>query len=91
MSKKNEIEIIYKLRSDSLRIFGKKFVNNNKDKCEIIYDGKIYKLTQFCYDIDKNYKEKDLFIIKLRGINNIYDSSYMFFCCESLISLPDIS
>ena len=42
-------------------------------------------------DIDEEYDNKDEFEIKLKGINNITNMSYMFSECESLSSLPDIS
>ena len=41
IEKIDSIEIIYKPTEGSkLRIFGKDFVKNNKDKCEIIYENK---------------------------------------------------
>ena len=39
----NEITIIYKY-NNNVRIFGDKFVKENKDKCVIVYDGKEYDL-----------------------------------------------
>ena len=38
--KKLDIEIIYKISGNSeskVKIFGKDFINNNKNKCKIIY------------------------------------------------------
>ena len=61
----NEIRMIYEFNEDSqkIRIFGDKFVENNKN----------------------------IFEIKLRGLNNVSDISEMFYDCSSLKELPDIS
>jgi len=74
-----------------LKIFGKTFVENNKDKCKIIYKEKEYELEEYFNNIDDNYNYKDLLIIKLNGIKNITNISFMFHECKSLISIPDIS
>ena len=42
-------------------------------------------------DINFFYDNKKEFEIKLKGINNIINMSCMFYGCESLSSLPDIS
>ena len=87
-----DITIIYKfnnLQKNKLRIFGSSFVNNNKDKCMMIYKNKISELKEF---LDDEEEIKDNIIsIKLRGINNIKDASSMFSGCNTLISLPDVS
>ena len=84
----DEINIIYKKdkKEDRIHIFGSKFVENNKDKCNIIYNDKEYALTEE-FEI-KNYKKNE-FEIKLKGIKKITNMSYMFCDCESLISLPN--
>ena len=64
------------------KIFGEKFVENNKQKCKIIINGKEEELCSY-YNIEKT--ENNIFQIKLKGINNINDISYMFCGCESLI------
>ena len=79
---------IERKKRDSINIFGFKFVNNNKNNCKLIIDDKEYKLIEK-YNI-KQYK-KNILNIKLEGINNINDMSYMFEGCSSLLSLPDIS
>ena len=41
----NKIEIIYKISKtdkNTLKIFGTRFVENNKDKCKVIYEEKEY-------------------------------------------------
>jgi len=82
----SEINIIYDIQRDeeNIKIFGNKFVENNVNKCKIIIDNKEIKITEDYYV--KGYNNKKL-IIKLKGINNITDMSYMFSGCSSLSSL----
>ena len=95
----NEIKIIYQINKkvneahddqkkeideSEIRIFGKEFVNNNKNNCKIIYNGKEYELTE-------TFNIKDKLEIKLIGINAISNMSCIFAECENLMSLPDIS
>ena len=87
-NKKNEITIIYKNKDDK-RIFGESFVKNNKRKCYLIINKKKYDLCENC-PLDINKKEENI-IIKLIEIKKIENMSYMFSCCKSLLSLPDIS
>ena len=85
------INIIYdinKENKENIKIFGKKFVNNNRNICKMIIDNKEYKISEK-YNI-KNYNKNKL-EIKLKGINKINDMSCMLDECSSLISLPDIS
>ena len=76
-----------------MKIFGSEFVKNNKNKCKMIIDDKEYEITEKC-NIKKcnieNYTNNEL-KIKLKGIDNITNMSYMFDGCSSLLSLPDIS
>ena len=84
----NEIIINYKVQEDSqsLKIFGRKFVENNKSNCTIIFDeNKTIKLSE-TIDIPQYYKSKDFIEIKLKGID-MTDMSYMFSDCISLISI----
>ena len=88
------IELIYKPKpypDEKTRIFGRCFVNTNKDNCKIIYKNNEYDLKEYFDDIEKKYNHKDIISIKLKGLNNITDMSFMFDECKSLISLPDIS
>ena len=89
---KNFITIKYKINnsSNNIKIFGRDFVNNNKNKCQIIYMNKVYKLMEYL-EIKDNFKNNDILEIQLLGINNITDLIYMFSNCITLISLPDIS
>ena len=72
-----------------IRIFGKNFVKNNKNICQIVYEDEYFELNEFL-KID-NLENNKIIEIKLIGINNIIDASYMFSGCKSLILLPDIS
>ena len=87
----NDIRIIYKPKKDKkskVRIFGEKFVKNNKDKAKIIFNGNEYELTEFFEDIihDKNKYEIRL---TLRIFEKIDDLSEMFLYCDSLYLFPD--
>ena len=85
------INIIYdinKENKENIKIFGEKFVENNRNICKIIIDNKEYEIS-VKYNI-KNYNKNKL-EIKLKGINKINDMSDMFANCSSLLSLPDIS
>ena len=88
----NEINITYNVENeDDIHIFGKKFVENNKDKCKIEFENKEYEIKEYFHIEDyTNYKLNKL-QIKLKLSNNITDMSNMFNGCASLISLPDIS
>ena len=88
----NEIMIIYKIdkNENSIRLFGKDFVNNNKNICKIIYDEKEYELQERFYLKNLN-KNKEILEIKLRGITNVITMNSMFDECSSLLSVPDIS
>jgi len=72
------------------KLFGEKFVENNKDICKMIINEKEYELSIFFQD--DNYEiKKDIFEIRLKGISKIKNASCLFCGCISLISLPDIS
>ena len=91
----NNDEIIYKINKNEkkVKIFGEKFVKNNSDKIEILYKNKTIKLTEELKieDEEDNNLNYRLIKIKLKGINNVTNMSYMFDGCSSLSSLPDIS
>ena len=78
--------------NNNIRIFGEKFVKNNKNICYIIYDGKKYELMEY-FKINnwRKWMYGEILEIKLIGINNIINASHMFYGCKSLKSLPDIS
>ena len=85
---RSEITIIYDIYDKNINIFGYEFVRNNKRNCKMIIDKKEYEITRQ-YNAE-NYNNKKL-KIKLIGIDNINDMSYMFDGCSSLSSLTDIS
>ena len=74
-------------KENNIRIFGKEFVRNNKSNIKILYKGKNYELTEY-FSVPKNIKVLD---IKLVEIGTITNMSFMFYNCESLLTLPDIS
>ena len=78
-----KIKIIYfnSQGNEKLRIFGRKFVNNNQKICKIVSNNQEYELAE-------EFKIKNR--IKLIGFNNVINMSYIFENCSSLISLPDI-
>ena len=85
----NEITIVYNINKEEnkIKIFGSNFVKNNINNCKILYQNKEYELKEY---FEAFSKKDSMLQIKLRGINNIIDASYMFYECTSLIYLPDI-
>ena len=84
----NQIICKYKINnSDNITIFGKQFVENNKNICKIIYEGKEQDLNDIFNTKDI---KKEILEIKIIGINNITNASYMFYNCVSLLSLENI-
>ena len=57
----------------------------------MIIDGKEYKISEYFNISNLNDDNIDYLIIQLNDIKSITNISYMFHCCESLISLLDIS
>ena len=84
-------EIIYKFNQNGNKIFYDKFINKNKVKCKIIYKYKEYELKEYFEEIDNNYKNKEEISFILKINKNITDISFMFFGCDSLLSIKDIS
>ena len=92
MSKEDttEINIIYNvIHKNFVDIFGYIFVENNKNICKMIIDNNEYEIREKF--VVKNYNNYKKLKIKLKGINNITNMSFMFRECSSLFSLPDIS
>ena len=92
---KSKIKIIYDIYNEefegdgqNINIFGAEFVKNNKNICKMIIDDKEYEISEK-YNIE-NYND-NILEIKLKLIENVTNMSYMFYGCESLSSLPDIS
>ena len=79
-------KLIYKinLNKNKIRIFNNKFVNNNKNKCNLIYKNRIFPLKEY-FSIEDIEKEKtNKLIIYLIEFENITDLSYMFQDCTAL-------
>ena len=88
-----DIQLNYKplsYNSEKFRIFGKNFVNHNKDKCKIIYKNKEYELTEYFEEINNKYNHKDIIILILRIVNPLNDLSYMFCGCETLLEFLEL-
>ena len=83
------ITIKYKINKNNnlIKIFNKIFVNNNKNICKILYMNKEYKLKD---EIDATFINKDILELKLKGISDITNISYMFCKCPDLLSISDI-
>ena len=93
-SKLNEITIIYNIKNKfAIRLFGKKFVQNNFYNCKIIINNKEQNICEY-YKINKNI-DKNILKIKLKEIKSITDFSHMFGDdmnkgCRELISIQGI-
>ena len=81
------IKYMNNFHSNSIQLFGKEFVENNKNICKIAYQKKEINF-QEKLEIDKNQEKIK---IHLRGISNITNLSYMFSDCRELISIKDFS
>ena len=87
----NKITIIYKInKNNKIRLFGKKFVENNKENYKIIINNIEQDLCEELYieEKDRNMKTIDIQLKVLKPINNI---SHIFEDCVTLLSLPNIS
>ena len=90
MITRNEFIIKYKAgKEDKIRVFGDKFVENNKNNFQMIINDNIYELNSF-YNI-KNEKENEKIEIKLKQIKDATNISYMFDGCLTLTELANIS
>ena len=80
-------QISYKINKKDveIQIFGRMFVEHNKDKCFIIYKNKKFELKKSF--LTENIEEDDetKFTITLIESENIIDRSYMFSDCEMLL------
>ena len=90
MSKKDisEINIIYNINLEYIKLFGSEFVKNNRGVCKMLIDNMEYEIMEK-YNV-KNYNNNKL-KIKLKGIDKVTNMNDMFYGCSSLLSLPDIS
>ena len=72
------------------KLFGERFVENNKNICKIIINDKEEELCSYLQNY-KNYLKDGKLEVKLIGIKNIIDFSSMFSGCMSLYSLQELS
>ena len=84
-----------KIKDNKMKIFGKKFVENNKDNCVLIINDKEMPLSEF-YILKKNDLKNNELEIKLKQKKTITDMSFMFHADSSepsiyLSSIVDIS
>jgi len=86
--KKNRLIIEYKFPGKrEINIFGKHFVENNKDKCEIVFNNKKEELKD---KLSLNQKEDSLTLI-LIGNSIVTDMSELFNDCADLVEISDKS
>ena len=86
----NELILNYKIKKEhKIRIFGEIFVNKNKNNYQIIINNKNYELTSFI-DINTLNIKGDILEMHLKQLKNTLDISYMFFECNSLLSIKNI-
>ena len=89
---KDYIKLVYKINAneEKIKLFGDKFIEDNinlKNKLKIIYSKKEFEFQQF-FDVKNICKDdKNILKIKLKGINELINISYMFDECESLLSV----
>jgi len=88
--KNEEFIMHYKIDKDKpkIRIIGHDFLSKNKEKLSFICENKSYEIQEFML-LSNLSKQKDTLEIKLKGVNNIQDWSYMFQDCNMLLSLKE--
>ena len=87
----DEITIKYRVSNNQniVKIFDEKFVKNNNKICKIVIKGNEKELCSNLEIKDINLKQ-NIFEVRLKGINNITNMSYMFNGCDSLLNIIDI-
>ena len=82
----NVIKINYSISSEGkIKLFGKKFVENNKNNCFLFINNKLIELCEY-YTIDKSETIYEL-SVDLIEVKTITDISYMFSECNLLTNL----
>ena len=89
IEEKLEILIAYSPKKEKVRMFGEKFVENNRNKCKIEYENREFELTEFFDDIKNYYRREEIIKIKLKVKGNITNLSHMFDDCKSLVDFPN--
>ena len=94
--KLNKIKIIYDIKDKKkIKLFGYEFVQENKNNCYIIINGKKEYICEY-FTINDKIQNKNLLEIELIEIKKIVNMQHLFGDnsyngCDSLKSLPDIS
>ena len=84
----NEIKMTFNVnQNNKVKIFDKNFVEKNDKLCKIIINNKEYELCSEFNIGDIKLNKKNQLEIRLIGINNINDISWMFYDCKLLSSL----
>ena len=78
------MKLIYRHQKDKTKIFGRSFVMKNKKALKMIINNQMKDLEEetFFGDIEKPK-------IKLIGLRNVYDFSFMFHNCSSLLEISN--
>jgi len=88
----DEIIIRYiKFNDDKIKIFGKEFLENNKNNFKIIINNNEAELCEYLDIYEVKKFEQNIIEIKLQQINESTDLSYMFSGCKNLYSLENSS
>ena len=87
-NKKNQIKLIYKINKNvtnnkTIKLFGENFVENNKNNCYLKINNEFNKICVY-YNIEHKRNE-DTLEIELIESTKIYNLSYMFSKCNSLL------
>ena len=81
----DKIEIKYFAQTPKkIRLFGKKFVENNLNKCFLIIDGKEFELCEYYKKENQELKELTIILVKKKPIENMTE---MFKNCKCLTSV----
>ena len=78
----DKIKIIYKIdkneiKDNKITIFGQKFVENYRDICKIVVEGKSYELTEF-FNLENLSQTNDTLEIELKNIRYLTNLRMMF-------------
>lgn len=73
-----------------IRIFGREFVYNNKEKCVILVKNVQKPLSEFYEFSQDELEENHLLVVTIVELQPITDMSYMFHGCKYLLNLPDL-
>ena len=87
----NELTIRYKVNNSlyKIKLFDEYFVNQNKDKCKLLFGEKIKNLTEKINFSLNDLKDSNILEIKLIEIKKITNMCQMFNDCKYLYEIPD--